>query len=129
MLRKALSWLLVGVFAYMWWWVGMVGSYLNTEGNEWFRVFMLFTLISLVVLLRGAQASGVGMFDRFGGTMRNFLPTLPWLVFGVIVIRALGWAHAGLDDPLDHFTHAVVTALLAGTTTSLWYAAIVNASD
>jgi hypothetical protein len=102
---------------------------MNTEGNEWSRVFVLFTMVSVVVLLLAPRVTGPGMFDRFVGTMRNFLPNLPWLVLGMIVTRMIAWAHAGLDDPADHFTHAIVVALVAGITTSLWYAAIVNASD
>ena len=49
MAKKAVSWVLVGVFAYGWWWLGHGWAYLNTAGNEWSRVFVLLTLISLVV--------------------------------------------------------------------------------
>jgi len=127
--KKAVSWVLFGIFAYLWWWGGHGWRYLNTEGNEWSRVFVLFTFVSLAVLLLAPRVTGPGIFDRFVGTMRNFLPNVPWLVLGMIVTRMIAWAHAGLDDPADHFTHAIVVALVAGITTSLWYAAIVNASD
>jgi len=129
MVKKAVSWVLFGVFGYLWWWGGHGWSYLNTEGNEWSRVFTLFTLVSLVLLVLGSRATGTGMFDRLFGTIRNFVPNLPWLVLGMIILRTVAWAHSGLDNPLDHFVHAIVTALAAGITTSLWYAAIVNASD
>ena len=129
MAKKAVSWVLVGVFAYVWWWTGHGWAYLNTEGNEWSRVFVLLTLISLVVLIRGPRAAGAGMFDRLAATFRSFIPNLPWLVLVIIVLRAVAWAHSGLDDPLDHFAHAVVAALVAGITTALWYGAIENASD
>ena len=35
MVKKAVSWVLVGVFAYFWWWLGHRWAYLNTTGNEW----------------------------------------------------------------------------------------------
>jgi hypothetical protein len=129
MVRTIVSWLLFGVFGYIWWWAGHGWDYLNTEGNEWSRVFLLLTLVSMVLLILAPRATGPGMFDRLVGTIRTFIPKLPWLVLGIIAIRMVAWAHAGLEDPLDHFTHAVVAALFAGITTSLWYAAIVNASD
>jgi branched-subunit amino acid transport protein len=90
---------------------------------------MLFTVVSVALLLLAPRASGPGMFDPFVGTVRHFLPNLPWLVLGVIVTRMVAWVHSGLDNPADHFTHAIVAALVAGISTSLWYAAIVNASD
>ena len=123
------SWVLVGVFAYLWWWLGHGWSYLNTAGNEWSRVYVLLTLISLVVLLRAPRPAAVGMLGGITDTLRRYLPTLPWLVLVVVVVRAIGWLHAGLDDPADHFAHAVVAALVAGVTTALWFGAVDNAAD
>lgn len=130
MVKKAVSWVLVGAFAYLWWWLGHRWSYINTKGNEWGSVYVLFTLISLAVLIRGTRATGAGMFDRLVGTVRNFIPTLPWLVLAIVVARSIGWLHVGMSAmPLDHYIHAVVAVLVAGITTALWYGAIENASD
>lgn len=129
MAKKAVSWVLVGVFAYGWWWLGHGWAYLNTAGNEWSRVFVLLTLISLVVLLRAPRPAASGMFGRLTGTLRGFVPTLPWLVLAMVVLRAIAWLHSGLDDPMDHFVHAIVAALIAGITTALWFGAVENASD
>ena len=49
MTRKIVSWVLVGIFAYAWWWIGYRWSYINSKGNEWTSVYALFTLISLVL--------------------------------------------------------------------------------
>ena len=129
MLRKAVSWALAGAFVFVWSWAGYRWPYLNTVGNEWSAVYLTFTLLSLVMLLRGAKASGTGLFDRLIGTVRNFLPVLPWLVLAVVAVRAVAWAAIGVVRPVDHFSHAIVTALVAGITTALWYGAIVNADD
>jgi hypothetical protein len=129
MTKKAISWVLVGVFAFAWWWVGSRWAYLNTPGNEWGTVFVLFTLISLATLTLGPKAAGNGLLDGLVGTVRAFLPNLLWLALAVIVARAVAWALTGVVNPVDHFTHAVVTAVTAGFTTSLWYGAIANARD
>jgi hypothetical protein len=129
MTKKAISWVLVGVFAFAWWWVGSRWTYLNTPGNEWGTVFVLFTLISLATLTLGPKAAGNGLLDGLVGTVRAFLPNLLWLALAVIVARAVAWALTGVVNPVDHFTHAVVTAVTAGFTTSLWYGAIANARD
>ena len=129
MLRKALSWTLAGAFFCVWWWAAYRWPYLNTTGNQWSRVYETFTLVSLVVLLRSARASGPGLLDRLVGTARNFLPVLPWLALAVIVARLVDWAVTGVVRPVDHFAHAIVTALVAGITTALWFGAIANADD
>jgi len=130
MVKKAASWVLVGVFAYAWVFAGHWWSYINTVGNEWSNTYMVFTLISLAVLARSTRAAGAGMFDRLIGTVRGFIPTLPWLVLTVVVGRAVAWIHIGMSaNPVDHFTHGVVAALAAAITTALWYGAIENASD
>lgn len=52
MAQKVISWVLVGVFTYAWMWAGYQWEYLNSEGNDWSDVYLLFTLITLVVLHR-----------------------------------------------------------------------------
>lgn len=129
MTKKAVSWVLVGVFAFAWWWAGNRWTYLNTPGNEWATVYGLFTLISLAVLARSPKVAGDGLLDGLLGTVRAFLPNLLWLALAVVVARGVAWALTGIVNPVDHFTHAVVTAVAAGFTTSLWYGAIANAGD
>ena len=128
MTKKAVSWMLVGVFAWLWAWAAHKWPYLNDKGNEWGGVFLLFTLISLAVLIRGPKAASPGMFSGLIGTVVGFLPNLLWLALAIIVARLLNWLLLGVVNPVDHFTHAVVAVVVAGFTTSLWYGAIVNAT-
>jgi hypothetical protein len=129
MVKKAISWVLVGAFALLWWYAGHRWPYINVPGNQWHTVFLLFTLISLAVLVRGRQSAGAGMLDGLVATVRGFLPVLPWLALAIIVARGIAWLLLGVVNPLDHFIHAVVAVVVAGFTTSLWYGAIVNAGD
>jgi hypothetical protein len=129
MVKKAISWALVGAFVFIWAWAAHKWPYLNVKGNEWGGVFLLFTLISLVLLVRGPKATGAGMIDGLVGTVRSFLPNLLWLAFAIIVSRAIALVLTGVVNPLDHFTHAVVAVVVAGFTTSLWYGAIVNGTS
>jgi hypothetical protein len=128
MVKKAVSWGMVGAFALLWWYAGHRWQYINVKGNEWGSVYILFTLISLVVLARTAKAAGAGMFGGLITTVVGFLPNLLWLALAVIVARLLNWLLMGVVNPVDHFTHAVVAVVVAGFTTSLWYGAIVNAT-
>ncbi len=129
MVKKAVSWALVGAFAYLWWWAGHRWQYINVKGNEWATVYILFTLISLVVLTRSPKPAGAGMFDGLVGTVRNFLPNLLWLALAIVVARGIAFLHIGVINPADHFLHAVVAVVVAGFTTSLWFGAIANAGD
>ena len=128
MTRKAVSWVLVGAFAYFWWYAGYRWPYINVKGNEWGTVYLLFTLISLVVLTRCAKAAGTGMFGGLVTTVTGFLPNLLWLALAIVVARGINWLLLGVVNPVDHFSHAVVAVVAAGFTTSLWYGAIVNAT-
>ncbi len=128
MTKRAVSWVLVGAFAYFWWWAGHRWEYLNAQGNEWGTVYLLFTLISIAVLTRSAKAAGAGMFGGLVTTVTGFLPNLLWLALAVIVARGLALLFVGVVNPVDHFIHAVVAVVVAGFTTSLWYGAIVNAT-
>lgn len=129
MVKKAVSWALVGAFALLWWYAGHRWQYINVAGNAWGSIYLLFTLISLAALTRGAKATGVGMFGGLISTVVGFLPNLLWLALAIVVARGIAWVLlGGVVDPLDHFTHAVVAVVAAGFTTSLWYGAIVNAT-
>jgi len=128
MAKTAVSWILVGIFAYLWWWAAYEWSYVNSPGNVWTAGFIMFTLISMVVLTRNVGAAGAGMFDGLIRTVREFLPSLPWMALAAIVYRLIRWAHLGIAaDPFDHLTRSIVVVLVAGITTALWYGAITNA--
>lgn len=129
MTRKLVSWVLAGAFIYLWWWAGYRWPYLNSAGNQWATAYTGLTIVSLALLLRGARAGGGGLFDRLVGTVRGFLPMLPWLVLAMVVSRAVAWLHIGIVRAPDHFAHALVVALVAGITTALWFGAIANADD
>jgi len=129
MVKKAISWALVGVFTFAWWWIGHRWPYLNVQGNEWGGVFDFFTLVSAVVLIRSPRVAAAGMFGGLIGTVTKFLPNLLWLALAVVAFRAAAWLLTGVVNPVDHFTHAIVAAVTAGITTSLWYGAIANADD
>jgi hypothetical protein len=127
MMKQVVSWGLVGVFTFLWWWLGHGWDYLNAGDGNWPRVFWIFTLISLVVLLRSPRSTDAGMLGGLTGTVGRFLPKLGWLIL-VAVVMQLGMLVAGnTGDPVDHLVHSVVTALAAGVATSLWFGAVANA--
>ncbi len=129
MAQKGISWVLVGAFTYAWWWIGYQWGYLNDPEADWTDVFLLFTLISLVVL-RGSSsgAAGEGMFDKLVATVTGFLPSLPWLVVAILVGNTIFMLQYG-GFSADGYIQGVVVAIAAGVTTSLWVGAIANAGD
>lgn len=129
MIKQVVSWGLVGVFTFLWWWLGHGWDYLTAGDGNWPRVFWIFTLISLVVLLRSTRPAAPGMFGELIGTVGHFLPKLGWLMLVAIVMQ-LGMLISGrIGEPLDHLVHAVVTALAAAVATSLWFGAVANADE
>lgn len=130
MTRKIVSWVLVGVFAYVWWWVGYRWSYFNSPGNQWSSVYELFTLVSMVLLLRAGRVAKSGLLDGLVGVLKGIGPQVPWLVLAALVMRGAAALHTGYTwMSLDHVVHAVVATLAAVVMTALWYGALENASD
>ena len=129
MAQKGISWVLVGAFTYVWWWIGYQWGYLNDPEADWTDIFLLFTLLSLVVL-RGskADAEGEGMFDKLVATVTGFLPSLPWLVVAILVGDTIFMLQYG-GFSVDGYIQGVVVAIAAGVTTALWVGAINNAGD
>ena len=67
------------------------------------------------------------MLDGFLHAVRGIAPALPWIALAVVVMRGVAWVHiGGVIDPVDHFVRAIVAALLAAITTSLWFGALEN---
>jgi hypothetical protein len=127
MLKTAISWIVLGVLAYLWWWLANRWSYLHSPGNQWTSVYLLFSLVSLAILVRLPRSSGTGMFDGIVHSIRGLLPALPWMALAVVVMRGIAWLHLGAPgEPLDHFIRAIVAALFAGITTALWFGALEN---
>lgn len=57
MTKKIVSWVLVGAFTYLWWWLGYQWEYLNREGAEWTDIYVLYTLLTLIVIYRKPSQS------------------------------------------------------------------------
>lgn len=131
MTKTAISWVLVGVLGYAWWWTGHRWDYLNSPGNSWNSIFIFVTLITLVVLIHRPRAALTGMFGGLSVSIRAILPVLPWIVLAIVTLRAVAWVLFGgaPTEPLDHFVRAIATTLIAGVTTALWYGAVRNTGE
>lgn len=57
MAKTIVSWVLFGIFSYVWWYAGYEWSYLNFEGSEWSDVYLLFTLVSIILIRKGATSA------------------------------------------------------------------------
>lgn len=57
MAQKIISWILVGAVTYLWWWIGYDWAYLQAPETSWSSVYLLFTLISLVLLHRNRSSA------------------------------------------------------------------------
>src|SRR5262245_23590213 len=104
MLKTTISWILVGAFGFVWWWLAHRWSYLHSAGNQWTSVFILFTLISLAVLIRHPRTAGAGLLDGVLNSVKAIAVVLPWMILAVVVLRVVAWlVTSAPDDPVDHF--------------------------
>ena len=69
------------------------------------------------------------MFDRLISTVTDFLPNLLWLFVAVVTGATIFQLLHGTFVDVNGYSQAIVMAILAGFTTSLWAGAIENGSD
>ena len=69
------------------------------------------------------------MFDKLINTVTDFLPNLLWLFVTVVTGATIYQLLHGTFLDVDFYSRAIVMAILAGFTTSLWAGAIENGSD
>lgn len=57
MAKTIVSWVLFGIFSYIWWWFGYDWSYLQSDRADWTSVYMLFTLVSIILMRKAATGA------------------------------------------------------------------------
>ena len=128
MVRSLISWVVVGILTFVWYWVGYEWTYLQEiPRGDWKPAWILFTLVALVICSRGdAKASAnvaEAVIKRIQGMARHLIGfTLAMMVCMVI------WSliHGGFD--VNEFIQAIVVAVGTAVTTSAWVGAVEDAT-
>ena len=133
MAKSLISWVVVGVLTYLWWWIGYDWKFLQELERgvgDWKPVWLLFTILTLIVLRHGgAPESGAGnVAEAVIGRVKNVVPHLLGLTLALLVgdtIFAL--THEG-GLITSEYLQAVVVAVGSAVTTAAWLGAIEDAS-
>ena len=88
MAKSLISWVVVGVLIYIWWWVGYDWDYLqDIPRGDWKPIWVLFTILTLIVLRHGgAPESGAGnVAEAVMGRIKDVVPHLLGLTVALLV--------------------------------------------
>ena len=130
MAKSLISWVVVGVLTYLWWWVGYDFAYLqDLPRGEWQTVWLLFTILALIVLRHGGapESGGGNVAEAVTGRVKDIVPHLLGLVVALFTGLTI-WSlmQGGFD--VNEYIQAVVVAAGSALTTAAWLGATEDAS-
>ncbi len=133
MVKSLMGWAVVGVLTYAWWWVGYDWGFLQVLERgvgDWNPVWVLFTILTLIVLRHGgAPEGGAGnVFEAVVGRVKDVVPHLLGLTVALLVGDTIfQLTHEGGIIP-NEYIQAVIVAVGSAVTTAAWLGAIEDAS-
>lgn len=130
MAKSLISWVVVGVLSYLWYWVGYGFDYLqNIPRGDWGPTWVLFTLYAILLLRRpGAAANnGANVIEAVVNRIKGIVPHLVGLTLALFVgLAVFSLVQGGFSQ--TEYIQAVIVAIGAALTTAAWLGALEDAS-
>lgn len=130
MVKSLISWVVVGVLIFVWWWVGYDWNYLqDIPRGDWKPIWVLFTILALIVLRHGGLPSSGGgnVFESVINRIKDVVPHLLGLTVALLVGDAIYSLMMGAFIT-NELIQAVVVAVAAAVITAAWLGAVEDAS-
>ena len=130
MVKSLISWAVVGVLIFIWWWVGYAWEYLqDIPRGDWKPIWVLFTILALIVLRHGGLPSSGGgnVFESVINRIKDVVPHLLGLTVALLVADVIYSLMMG-SFITNELIQAVVVAVAAAVTTAAWLGATEDAS-
>ena len=130
MVKSLISWVVVGVLIFVWWWVGYDWNYLqDIPRGDWKPIWVLFTILALIVLRHGGLPSSGGgnVFESVINRIKDVVPHLLGLTVALLVADAIYSLMMG-SFITNELIQAVVVAVASAVITAAWLGAVEDAS-
>ena len=130
MVKSLISWVVVGVLIFVWWWVGYDWNYLqDIPRGDWKPIWVLFTILALIVLRHGGLPSSGGgnVFESVINRIKAVVPHLLGLTVALLVADAIYSLMMG-SFITNELIQAVVIAVASAVITAAWLGAVEDAS-
>ena len=126
MVRSLISWVVVGVLTYVWYWMGHEWTYLQEVARgDWKPAWILYTLIALVICRN--KSSGGNVAEAVINRIKGMLPHLVGITLALFVGLVI-WSLMHGAFIVNEFIQAVVVAVGTAVTTSAWVGAVEDAT-
>lgn len=84
MVKSLISWALVGVLTYAWYWGGYIWPYLQTA--DWESTWVLYTILVILIQRRGGTAAvGANVLETLIGRVKTIVGSLIGLLVSMAV--------------------------------------------
>ncbi len=130
MVKSLISWVVVGVLIFVWWWVGYDWNYLqDIPRGDWKPIWVLFTILALIVLRHGGLPSSGGgnVAESVINRIKDVVPHLLGLTVALLVADVIYSLMMG-SFITNELIQAVVIAVAAAVITAAWLGAVEDAS-
>ncbi len=130
MVKSLISWVVVGVLIFVWWWVGYDWNYLqDIPRGDWKPIWVLFTILALIVLRHGGLPSSGGgnVAESVINRIKDVVPHLLGLTVALLVGDVIYSLMMG-SFITNELIQAVVIAVASAVITAAWLGAVEDAS-
>ncbi len=131
MVKSLISWVVVGIFAYAWYWTGYSWDYLqNVPRGDWKPTWILVTLFVVLVNRRpgGAAAIGANVIETIMNRIKGVAPHFLGLVLSLAVGLTLWSLHQG-GFIVNEYAQGLALIVTCNLITTIWLAALDDATQ
>lgn len=128
MVNSLISWVVVGVLTFVWYWIGYEWPYLaNIPRGDWSIIWVLYTLMAILICRRTGAGSGASVVEAVSNRLRDIFPHLVGITLSLLVgLTIWSFVHGGFD--MNEYIQAVIVAVACSLTTAGWVGALEDAS-
>lgn len=127
MAKSLISWALVGVLTYAWYWVGYVWPYLS---GAHVAVWILFAILVILIHRRGGVADvGANVVETIIDRVKTIVGSMVGLIVVILVGSTLNMIVNTGGVTVDGYIQSVVLIVTSALTTSLFLGALDDATQ
>ncbi len=129
--KSLISWALVGVLTYAWYWAGYAWPYLqNTPSGNWEPVWLLYTVLVILIHRRsGTAAVGAQVLDTIIGRIKTIVGHFVGLLLAIIIGVTINTLVGGGGFVVNAYLQGVVLVLSCSILTSAMLGALDDATQ
>lgn len=130
MAKSLISWVVVGLFTFAWFYIGYDWAYLqNIPRGDWKPAYLIITLLTILIARKPGSApnAGANVVEAITNRLQGIFPHLIGVLLALFVgLTCFSLIHGGFRGV--EYVQAIAVTLGAALTTAAWLGAMEDAS-